>query len=58
MLPEETRALLIQRHGLDMTLDDLAESFACDERTVRRRLVAAGELLARALLAARSAGQT
>jgi RNA polymerase sigma-70 factor (ECF subfamily) len=53
-LPEETRALLIQRHGLGMTLGDLAASFSCNERTVRRHLVVAGELLAQALLDIRS----
>ncbi|HZU96823.1 MAG TPA: RNA polymerase sigma factor [Planctomycetota bacterium] len=48
-LPEETRALLIQRHGLGMKLEALAESFSCNERTIRSRLVAAAALLQRAL---------
>jgi RNA polymerase sigma factor (sigma-70 family) len=48
-LPEETRALLIQRHGLGMKLEALAESFQCNERTIRTRLVAAAALFARAL---------
>jgi len=48
-LPEETRALLIQRHGLGMKLEALAESFSCNERTIRTRLVAAAALLAKAM---------
>jgi RNA polymerase sigma-70 factor (ECF subfamily) len=48
-LPEETRALLIQRHGLGMKLEELAVSFQCTERTVRARLVTAAGLLAQAL---------
>jgi RNA polymerase sigma-70 factor (ECF subfamily) len=48
-LPDETRALLIQRHGLGMKLEALAESFSCNERTIRTRLTAAAALLARAL---------
>jgi RNA polymerase sigma-70 factor (ECF subfamily) len=48
-LPDETRALLIQRHGLGMKLEALAESFQCNERTIRTRLVAAAALLSRAL---------
>jgi len=48
-LPEETRALLLQRHGLGMKLDELAASWSCTERTVRNRLHAAASELARAL---------
>lgn len=57
-LPEETRALLIQRHGLGMKLEALAESFACNERTIRTRLVAAAALLAKALEKRRPLGET
>jgi len=56
-LPGETRALLIQRHGLDMKLEDLAESFSINERTVRTRLARAAEELARALIERREAGE-
>ncbi len=48
-LPDETRALLIQRHGLGMKLGALAESFSCNERTIRTRLTAAAALLEKAL---------
>jgi RNA polymerase sigma-70 factor (ECF subfamily) len=48
-LPVETRALLIQRHGLDMKLEELAKSFACSERTIRNRLERAAVEFARAL---------
>ena len=48
-LPDETRALLIQRHGLGMKLEELAESFACSERTIRNRLEKAAVEFARAL---------
>jgi RNA polymerase sigma-70 factor (ECF subfamily) len=48
-LPEETAALLIQRHGLGMKLEALAESFSVNERTIRTRLVAAAALLAKKL---------
>jgi RNA polymerase sigma-70 factor (ECF subfamily) len=49
-LPEETRALLIARHGLGMKLDELAASWSVNERTIRSRLLRAAESLARALL--------
>lgn len=49
-LPDDARALLIQRHGHGMKLSELAESFACTERTVRNRLRSAAVLLARAVL--------
>src|SRR5579872_5884983 len=48
-LPEDARALLVQRHGLGMKLEELAESWGCSERTVRTRLGAAAALLARKL---------
>ncbi len=57
-LPEETRALLIQRHGLGMKLEALADSFACNERTIRTRLVAASALLAKSLGRPLPGGQT
>jgi RNA polymerase sigma-70 factor (ECF subfamily) len=50
-LPDEMRALLIQRHGLGTKLDDLAQSFNVTERTVRNRLNAAADELARAFVA-------
>jgi RNA polymerase sigma factor (sigma-70 family) len=50
-LPDESRALLVQRHALGLTLDELAESWSCSERTIRNRLQRAAEELARALLA-------
>lgn len=48
-LPPETKALLIQRHGLCMKLSELSQSFDCTERTIRNRLRAAAGLLAQAL---------
>ncbi|MBI3725195.1 sigma-70 family RNA polymerase sigma factor [bacterium] len=48
-LPEETRALLLQRHGLGMNLAQVAESFSVTERTVRNRLRTAADQFARAL---------
>jgi RNA polymerase sigma-70 factor (ECF subfamily) len=49
-LPDEMRALLIQRHGLGMTLDELASSWELNERTIRTRLQAAVDELTRALI--------
>jgi RNA polymerase sigma-70 factor (ECF subfamily) len=49
-LPAETRALLVQRHGMCMKLTEIAESFDCTERTVRNRLKRAAALLAEALI--------
>ncbi len=48
-LPTETRALLLQRHGLGMKLEDLAQSYQCTERTVRNRLNAAADDFAQAM---------
>lgn len=48
-LPLETRALLVQRHGMGLKLEELAASFDVTERTVRNRLRAAAERLALAL---------
>ncbi len=48
-LPDDARALLVQRHGLGMKLEELAESWSVSERTVRSRLAAAASLLARKL---------
>jgi RNA polymerase sigma-70 factor (ECF subfamily) len=52
-LDDEPRALLIQRYGLEMKLEDLAQSFECTERTVRNRLYEAGTRLVEAILAGR-----
>ncbi len=46
-LPEETRALLLQRLGHGMKLEELAQSFEVTERTIRNRLRAATELFAK-----------
>jgi len=54
-LPDETRSVLFQRHGLGLSLEELAAAWSCTERTVRNRLrAAAGELAA--LLARRRGG--
>lgn len=46
-LDPETRALLVQRHAQGLKLAELAQVWACTERTVRNRLHrAAGELAA------------
>lgn len=55
-LDPEARALLVQRHGLGMKLDDLARSFDVTERTIRNRLHAACDELAALLIARRAAG--
>lgn len=55
-LPDEMRALLLQRHGLGMTLDELASSWDLNERTIRTRLQAAVDRLTQALLARRAGG--
>lgn len=52
-LPDETRLVLHQRHGLGLSLGALAEAWAVTDRTVRNRLRAAAAELARALLAKR-----
>jgi RNA polymerase sigma-70 factor (ECF subfamily) len=54
-LPAATRALLAQRHGLGMTLDELACSWGVSERTVRNRLDVAASLVTRRILQARGA---
>lgn len=48
-LPDEPRALLIQRHGSGLQLSELAESWACSERTIVNRLREAAGLLVQAL---------
>jgi RNA polymerase sigma-70 factor (ECF subfamily) len=50
-LPDETRALLLQRHSLGMKLEELAQSFGVTERTIRNRLNAAADDFAHALVA-------
>ncbi|HZU96234.1 MAG TPA: RNA polymerase sigma factor [Planctomycetota bacterium] len=52
-LPPESRALLIQRHGLDMKMAELAESLAVTEKTATARLRAALLRFTEALLDAR-----
>jgi RNA polymerase sigma-70 factor (ECF subfamily) len=44
-LPDETRALLVQKHELGMKLEEIAESWSCSERTIRTRLQAAAARL-------------
>lgn len=56
-LPDETRALLIQRYGLGAKLEDLASSLECSDRTVRNRLRAAADTFARAFFERRSGGE-
>jgi len=56
-LPDETRALLLQRHASGMKLEELASSLACTERTVRKRLHAAAEAFARALFSTAPGGK-
>ena len=51
-LPPESRALLLQRHGLGLKLAELAESWGVSERTIRNRLRAAIQELTQALLRA------
>lgn len=55
-LPDEQRALLVQRHEFGLTQAELAESWEVSERTIRNRLHAAVKSLTRALLAERSGG--
>jgi RNA polymerase sigma-70 factor (ECF subfamily) len=55
-LGDEDRALLIQRHGLGMKLEELAVAMNVTERTVRNRLRAAGEEFTRAWLARKEGG--
>ncbi len=49
-LPPDARALLLQRHGLGMSIAELSESWSVTERTVMNRLKGAVLLLARALV--------
>jgi RNA polymerase sigma-70 factor (ECF subfamily) len=53
-LPPELRALLVQRHGLGMKLEELADSWSCTSRTVLNRLNTAMTLLAQNLIGGRS----
>lgn len=55
-LDVETRALVLQRLWLDMTLDELADSWSCTERTIRNRLRAAADELAARVVELRSKG--
>lgn len=54
-LDDEVRTLLVERHGLGLSLDELAASYGCTERTIRNRLHAAVDALTRALLESRQA---
>lgn len=49
-LPDEERALLLQRHASGLSLDELAAAWDCTERTIRNRLERATQALARAIL--------
>jgi RNA polymerase sigma-70 factor (ECF subfamily) len=55
-LTQEHRTLLLQRHQLGMKLKELAASYDCTERTIRNRLHAAADELARAIVVRRSEG--
>lgn len=55
-LPDDVRALLLQRHGLGMKLEELASSWGVNERTIRTRLQGAVDQLTQALLARRAGG--
>jgi RNA polymerase sigma-70 factor (ECF subfamily) len=55
-LDDEERSLLIQRHGLDMKLVELAESLECTERTVTNRLRSAAEKFTQAWVARTAKG--
>jgi RNA polymerase sigma-70 factor (ECF subfamily) len=55
-LPLETRALLLQRHGLGLKLEELAVSWSVTERTLRKRLDAAVSELARLIVSLRAKG--
>ncbi|MBI3726076.1 RNA polymerase sigma factor [bacterium] len=54
-LPPEIRAMLIQRFGLGMKIEELAQSWSCTERTALTRLQSAVSALARGILAQRNA---
>ncbi len=49
-LPDEERALLLQRHASGLTLDELAAAWDCTERTIRNRLERASQALAHAIV--------
>ncbi len=55
-LGDETRALLVERYGLDRKLTDLADAWSVSERTIRNRLRDAAEQFARAVVARRAKG--
>lgn len=52
-LDEDTRALLLQRYRLELTLEELAEAWGCTPRTIRNRLHAANDQLVQAIVARR-----
>lgn len=49
-ISDESRALLLQRHGLGLTQAELAQTWGVSERTIRTRLRKAIQALTRALL--------
>ncbi len=55
-LPVETRALLLERHGLGLSLPELARSHGCSTRTVTNRLRAAADAFVKALVRRREEG--
>ncbi len=57
-LGDDARMLLIQRHGLDMKLEELAQAMGCTERTVTNRLRAAAEEFTRAWLSTQEGGRS
>ena len=56
-LPDDLKALLVQRHSLGMTLPELAESWSCAERTITTRLREAAGLFAQAVALFRPTGR-
>lgn len=55
-LPDDARALLLQRHRAGLKLDELAEAWGCTDRTIRNRLYAASDQLVQALVSLRQEG--
>jgi RNA polymerase sigma-70 factor (ECF subfamily) len=53
-LPDDARALLLERHGLGLKLEELAVSWSLTERSIRSRLDAAVSELTRSLIRLRS----
>ena len=55
-LPLETRALLLERHGLGLSLPELARSHGCSTRTVTNRLRSAADAFVKALVRRKEGG--